>query len=122
MTITIDDFKKADIRVGKIVSAEPIPGSEKLLKLSVDFGLKPKDSSEEQREVRQILSGIAKFFPNGEGLVGIKCCFVVNLEPRMMMGLESQGMLLATSGTHDGKDFFSVLKVGDDVPEGSGIN
>lgn len=126
--ITIDDVKKVEIRAGKILSAEPIEGSEKLLKLSVDFGLKPtvqtvgspNHSAEqnglgEERDIRTILSGIAKYFPAGEGLPGVTCGFVANLEPRPMMGLESQGMILATSGD----DFFSLMKFSDDVPPGS---
>ena len=126
--ITIDDVKKVEIRAGKIISAEAIEGSEKLLKLSVDFGLKPTvqtagspDHSAEQngvgeeRDIRIILSGIAKFFPGGEGLAGVTCGFVANLEPRPMMGLESQGMILAVSGDN----YFSLLKLGDDVPPGA---
>jgi len=108
--ITIDDVKKVEIRIGKILSAESIEGSEKLLKLSVDFG---------EETPRTILSGIAKQFPAGEGLVGVKCAFVANLEPRAMMGMESQGMILATSGMIGEQKFFSLLKVSDDVPAGS---
>ncbi|MHB1316889.1 MAG: methionine--tRNA ligase subunit beta [Minisyncoccota bacterium] len=123
--INIDDIKKVEIRAGKIISAEPIEGSEKLLKLTVDFGLKSQSgsldhSSEqnglgEERDIRTILSGIAKYFPQGEGLVGIICGFVANLEPRPMMGLESQGMILAVSG----ENYFSLLKFSDDVPPGA---
>ena len=87
-TISIDDFKKVEIRVGEILSAEPVDGSEKLLKLQVNFGL----------ETRQVVSGIAKFFPDRTLLVGKKCAFATNLEPRKLMGLESQAMILATGG------------------------
>lgn len=104
--ITIDDVKKVEIRAGKILSAEPIEGSEKLLKLAVDFG---------EEHPRTILSGIAKYFPAGEGLAGITCGFVANLEPRPMMGLESQGMILAVSGDN----FFSLLTLSADVPAGA---
>lgn len=104
--ITIDDVKKVEIRAGKILSAETIVGSEKLLKLSVDFG---------EETPRIILSGIAKYFPAGEGLVGVTCGFVANLEPRPMMGMESQGMVLAVSGDN----YFSLLKLGGDVPPGA---
>jgi len=86
--ISIDDFKKVEIRVGEILAVEPIEGSEKLLKLKVSFG----------NEERQVLSGIAKFFPEPQQLVGKKCPFITNLAPRMMMGLESQAMILATGG------------------------
>jgi methionyl-tRNA synthetase len=83
--ISIDDFAKVEMRVGTILSAEPIEGSEKLLKLSVDFG---------EATPRQVLSGIAKFVAPAD-LVGKQCPFVTNLKPRPMMGLESHGMLLA---------------------------
>jgi methionyl-tRNA synthetase len=88
MEISIDDFHKVEITVGEILSAENIEGSEKLLKLKVNFGT----------EERQVLSGIAKFFPNPQELVGKRAPFVTNLAPRMMMGLESQAMILATGG------------------------
>ncbi|MCX6703426.1 MAG: hypothetical protein NTV02_01920 [Candidatus Zambryskibacteria bacterium] len=104
--ITIDDVKKVEIRAGKILSAENIEGSDKLLKLTVDFG---------EELPRTILSGIAKFFPEGAGLIGVTCGFVANLEPRPMMGMESQGMILAVSG----ENYFSLLKLSDDVPPGA---
>jgi len=88
---TIDDFKNIEMKVGKILSALPVEGSEKLLKLSVDFG---------EGEPRQILSGIAKYYAP-EALVGKLCPFVTNLPPRAMMGLESNGMILAVK-TEDG--------------------
>jgi methionyl-tRNA synthetase len=103
--ISIDDFKKVEITVGEILSAELIEGSDKLLKLKVNFGLKPSEGSADQpeagvgeRDTRQVLSGIAKFFPEPSALVGKRVPFVINLAPRMMMGLESQAMILATGG------------------------
>jgi len=84
--ITIDDFAKVEIKVGKILTAEHIEGSDKLVKLSVDFG----------DEQRQILSGIKKVYPP-ESLVGRSCMFITNLAPRNMMGLDSNGMILAVS-------------------------
>ncbi|OHB21201.1 MAG: methionine--tRNA ligase subunit beta [Parcubacteria group bacterium RIFCSPLOWO2_01_FULL_48_18] len=83
-TISFDDFKKIDLRVGKIVAAERVEQSEKLLKLTVELG--------EQR--RQLVAGIGRAY-TPEGLVGQKIVVVANLEPRTLMGLESQGMLLA---------------------------
>lgn len=88
--ITYDDFKKVEIKIGKILSVERLEKSEKLLKLSVDF--------KEATGPRQILSGIAKYFPNIEDLLNKKCAFVTNLEPKPLMGLESNGMILAVSG------------------------
>ncbi len=104
--ITIDDVKKVEIRAGKILEVALIEGSDKLLKLTVDFG---------EEAPRTVLSGIAKYFPEGEGLAGITCGFVANLEPRPMMGLLSQGMILAVSG----EGYFSLLKLDDNVPPGS---
>jgi len=86
--ITIDDFKKVEIKIGEIVSVENIDGSDKLLKLKVNFGT----------EERQVLSGIKAYFPDPQVLVGKRCPFVTNLAPRMMMGLESQAMILAVGG------------------------
>lgn len=85
-TITFDDFIKADMRVGTITSAEAVPKSKKLLKLSVSFG--PEIGA------RTILAGIAEAY-NPEGIVGLQIVAVVNLPPRAMMGIESHGMLLA---------------------------
>src|SRR3989339_1715628 len=96
--ISLDDFKKIEIRVGKILSVEKIPDTDKLLKLSVDLG---------ETESRQIISGISLYFPDCNVLVGRKCMFVVNLEPRVIRGFESQGMILAIS-TKNGK--FSLLE------------
>ena len=99
------------MRAGKVVSAEPVAGSEKLLKLSVDFGL----------EVRQVISGIAKYI-SPEELVGLTCAFVTNLEPREIMGLKSEAMIMAISTlpaieTEEVK--FSLLKVSENIPLGS---
>ena len=96
--ISIDDFKKVEIRIGEIRNAGKIEGSDKLLRLIVNFG----------SEERQVLSGIATYFPNPEELVGKKCPFVTNLAPRMMMGLESQAMILATGG--DGETPFALFE------------
>ena len=82
--ISFDEFKKLDIRIGKILSAERIESSNKLLKLQVDFGT----------EKRQILTGIAKFY-EPESLVGKLCPFIFNLEPKKMGELESEGMILS---------------------------
>lgn len=86
VTISFEEFAKMDIRVGRFVLVEPVEGSEKLYKEVVDFG--PEIGQ------RQILSGIRKFY-TPEELVGKLGIFIINLAPRMMMGLESQGMLLA---------------------------
>jgi len=83
---TIDDLSKIKVSIGTIVSADFIEGSDKLLKLSVDFG---------EGIPRQILSGIRTYYPDPTVLVGIQTTFVTNLKPRIMMGLESNGMLYA---------------------------
>ena len=105
--INIDEFKKVEMVVGKILSAEKVPDTDKLLKLSVDLG---------EVTPRQIVSGISLFFPDCSSLVGKKCMFVANLEPRTIRGLESQGMILAVS-TEDGK--FSLLEPNDEIPVGA---
>lgn len=105
MLITFDDFKKVEIRIGRIVSAEKIPEGDKLLKLSVDFGT----------EQRQIMSGIAEYFPDPSVLVGRQTPFVINLETRVLRGHESQGMILAT----DGAEGIVLLHPASEVPNGS---
>lgn len=86
--ITIDDFAKVELRIGKVVTADHIEDSDKLIKLMVDFGPEMGE--------RQILSGIKKAH-SPESLVGRSFLFVTNLAPRQMMGLESNGMLMAVS-------------------------
>ncbi|MFZ1020177.1 MAG: hypothetical protein WAN61_04315 [Minisyncoccia bacterium] len=105
--ITLEDFKKAELVVGEILAAEKIPETDKLLKLSVDLG---------EEKPRTIVSGISFYFPDCSVLVGKKCMFVANLEPRMIRGVESQGMILAVS-TSDGK--FSLLEPNDEIPAGT---
>lgn len=84
--ITIDDFAKVVMTVGEIKSCEPVVGSNKLYKLSVDMG---------ELGIRQVLSGIAKSY-TAEELVGRKAVFVSNLQPREMAGMTSHGMILTT--------------------------
>lgn len=86
--IGIDDFKKIELRVGEILSAEKIEGSDKMLKLKVNFGT----------DQRQVLSGIAAYYADPSVLAGKRVLFVTNLAPRMMIGLVSQAMILATGG------------------------
>lgn len=91
--MTIDEFRKVDLRVGKILSAERVEGSEKLVELQVDLGEKDESGADKPR---QVLAGVGKVY-EPEQLVGRQIVVVANLEPRKMMGLESQGMLLAAS-------------------------
>ncbi|MCW9054821.1 MAG: methionine--tRNA ligase subunit beta [Candidatus Pacebacteria bacterium] len=84
--ISFDDFKKVEIRLGKVISAERVPETDKLIRLEVDLG----------DEKRQIVSGIAEY-TTPEDLVGRTFPFVTNLEPRIIKGLESNGMILAAS-------------------------
>jgi methionyl-tRNA synthetase len=84
--IGIEDFMKADLRVGRIVSAERVEKSEKLVRLKVDIGT----------ETRQVVAGIGKSYAPEE-LLGKSVVIVANLKPAKLMGIESQGMLLAAS-------------------------
>ncbi len=94
-TISIDDFAKVDLRVAQIVVAERVPKTDKLLRLEVDLGPSFNPSR------RQILAGIAEHYAP-EALIGRKVVIVANLAPRMMRGLESQGMVVAASVGPDG--------------------
>lgn len=112
MNITFEEFKKLRIRIGLIVGAERVEGTDKLLKLQVDFGDDPSASS--GRETRQIVSGIAEFY-TPEKLIGKQFSFVTNLEPRMIRGVESQGMILGISAGEK----VVLLKPQKKVPAGS---
>jgi methionine--tRNA ligase beta chain len=104
--ITFDDFKKLDIRIGKILSAEKVEDTDKLIKLAIDF----------DTEKRQIVAGIAETYQPDQ-LIGREVPVLMNLEPRNIRGVESQGMILAVSV--NGKPF--LLHPDRDVPPGSTI-
>ena len=106
--ITYDDFAKLEIKIGTILAAEVVPKSDKLLKLKVDIG---------EEEKRQIVSGIREFFSDPQILVGKQCPFLTNVEPRVIHGLESQGMILAASTDEE----FSLLEVSQNIPQGTKI-
>lgn len=90
--VTYDEFKKMDIRVGTIIAVEPVPETDKLLKCTIDFG----ETNEAGEQVpRTVVSGIREYYPEYEQLVGKQLLYIVNLEPRVIKGIESQGMLLA---------------------------
>lgn len=90
--IGIEDFTKVEMRVGQIKTAERIVGADKLLKLTVDIGT----------EIRQICAGIAQFY-EPEKLIGRKVAVVVNLAPRKLRGVESNGMIVAASVGPEGR-------------------
>ena len=90
--ISIEDFAKVEMRVGQIKTAERIIGADKLLKLTVDIGT----------EIRQICAGIAQYY-EPEKLVGRKVAVVVNLAPRKLRGVESNGMIVAAAVGPEGR-------------------
>jgi methionyl-tRNA synthetase len=106
--ITIDDFTKLDIRVGKVLSAEKMEKSNKLLKLTVDTGI----------DQRTILSGIAQHYIP-EDIIGKQVTLIANLAPRKMMGIESQGMILVAEDK-DGK--LRLLQPNEVVTPGSSVS
>jgi len=108
--ISIEDFKKIEIKIGEILSAEKVPETDKLLRLTVNFG---------EEAPRQIVSGISLYFPEPQALVGKKCAFATNLEPRTIKGLESNGMILAVSGGEAGSQYFSLLESSQSIPPGA---
>lgn len=103
--ITIDDFAKLDLRVAQVISCEKVEKSDKLLKLQVDIGL----------ETRQVVSGIAKHY-TAEEMVGKKVILIANLKPAKLMGIESQGMILAATDKEDNR--LALATVSDDIPVG----
>jgi methionyl-tRNA synthetase len=84
--ITIDDFRKVELRVGRVLAAEPHPNADRLLVVKVDLGA----------EQRQIVAGIRASYPDPQALVGRDVVVVANLEAAKLRGVESQGMLMAT--------------------------
>ncbi|MCM1368943.1 MAG: methionine--tRNA ligase [Candidatus Amulumruptor caecigallinarius] len=107
-TCSYDDFEKIDIRVGKILECSKVKKSKKLLQFLIDDGM----------EKRIILSGIAASYPDPEELVGREVCFIANFEPRKMMGIESQGMILSAVNP-DGS--LTLLSPSKDVAPGSQV-
>ena len=104
--ISVEDFRKAVLRVGKVIAAERIPKSAKLLKLQVDIG----------EEQRQIVAGIGtKYTP--EEMLGKRIVIVANLKPAKLMGVKSQGMVLAAGD----QEVTALLTTIEDVPLGSKI-
>lgn len=107
-TITYDDFAKLQIVIGTIVSVEIVPDADKLLKLMVEVG---------EETPRQILSGIRTYFADPQILVGRQAPFLINLQTRVIRGLESQGMILAASS--DGA--FALLHPSLQLPSGAAV-
>ena len=105
--INYDDFAKLEIKIGKVIAAEKIENTDKLLRLEVDFG----------DEKRQIVSGIAEHY-QPENLIGREFPFLTNLEPRTLKGVESQGMILAI-GT---EEKIVLIEPAEEVPPGSKIS
>lgn len=104
LRISIDEFAKVQMRVGQVLEAEKIEGSRKLLKLRVDIG----------DEVRQVVAGISEAYAP-EDLVNKKVVLVVNLKPAKLMGVESNGMIVAASD--GGRPVLATFN--EDVPNGS---
>ena len=105
--ISIDEFSKIEVKVGTVQSAEQVPETDKLLRLVVDFA--------EESGPRQIISGIRPYVNEPQDLVGRQLAFVTNLEPRVIRGLESNGMLFAVGAD----DTFAFLTPDKQVPSGT---
>ena len=107
MEIPFEEFQKLDLRIGKIAEANQILGSRNLLRIMVDFGT----------EQRQAVAGLLQWY-QPQDLVGKKCVFILNIQKRMVMGVESQCMILAAE---DDEGTVTVLQPEKDVAEGSKI-
>ena len=99
--VTIDDFGKMDIRVGTILECQKVPKADKLLQFKIEDGM----------GTRTIVSGIAKYYPDPQALVGRQVCFIANFPPRKLKGVESQGMILSA----EDKDGRLVLLTPSDI-------
>ncbi|MBI2931060.1 MAG: hypothetical protein HYY16_05365 [Planctomycetes bacterium] len=106
--ITLEEFKKIDLRVAKVLEVADHPNATKLLVLKVDLGT----------EQRQLVAGIKPWTPDPQALVGKEVVVVANLQPAMLRGVESNGMLLAASGGTD----VAVLAPIREVPPGSPVS
>ncbi len=106
--VTIDDFGKMDIRVGTILECCKVPKADKLLQFKLDDGMGG----------RTIVSGIAKYYPDPQALVGKQVCFIANFPPRKLKGVESQGMILSAEDK-DGR--LVLLTPSDVVTSGSSV-
>jgi methionyl-tRNA synthetase len=104
--VPVADFARLDLRVAEVVAAEPVPKSKRLLKLTVSLG----------SEQRSVVAGIAEHYAPGD-LVGKKIVIVANLEPARLMGVDSNGMLLAGSAG----DRLAVLTLDRDLPPGAKV-
>lgn len=108
MEISFEEFQKLDMRIGKIVEANQIPGSRNLIRMIVDFGT----------EKRQAVAGLLQWY-KPENLVGRKCAFILNLQRRKFMGVESQCMILAAE---DEKGNVVILQPEKDIEIGSKVH
>lgn len=106
--INYDQFSALDIVIGTITAVEVVEDADKLLKLAVEVG---------EEQPRQIISGIRTYFEDPQFLVGKQCPFVLNLEPRVIRGFESQGMILAAS--HE--ETFGLLIPHNELPSGTRV-
>ena len=107
--VDFDTFAKSDFRAVKILSCEVVPKSKKLLKFTMDDG---------ERKDRVILSGIHEYY-EPEELIGKTCIAIVNLPPRKMMGIDSEGMLISAVHEIDGREGLNLLMVDDKIPAGA---
>lgn len=108
MEISFEEFQKLDLRIGKVLEANQIPGSRNLIRMIVDFG----------SEKRQAVAGLLQYY-KPEGLVGKKFAFILNLQRRKLMGVESQCMIFAAD---DEKGNVVLLEPEKDIAEGSRIH
>jgi len=109
MSISFEDFKKVELKVGEIKTVEDIPGADRIYKLTVDIG-----------EPRTLVAGIKLHYPDRSELIGKKVAVVSNLEPKMLRGVESHGMVLAASNSD--KSSVVLITLDKDIPNGANIS
>ncbi len=109
--ITIDDFAKLEIKLGKILSAELVEGSDKLVLFNIDLG--------EETGPRQILSGVRAYFPDEQVLIGKTVPVIANLEPRTIRGHVSNGMILYGIQKDEGGEILTTLEPNKELIPGS---
>ena len=107
--VDFETFSKSDFRAVKVLACEAVPKSKKLLKFTLDDG---------ERKDRVILSGIHEYY-EPEELIGKTCIAIVNLPPRKMMGIDSEGMLISAVHEEDGREGLNLLMVDNHIPAGA---
>jgi len=120
--MTIEDFRKLELKIGRVLEVQPHPNADKLYLIKVDLGRRVVTGADgnpaEERDVRELVAGIRAYYA-AEALIGKQIVVLANLEPAVIRGITSQGMLLAT---RDSQNNLSIVTTERTVEEGSPVS